>query len=163
MSKTTGKMNREYLLKTYIYLMYSARNIFRFSNKLWMSKDHINLAKFMVLKSISVHGGKITHSKLADLSVTERSNITALIKGMKQEDLIEVEPDPNDKRVKYVKNTTKGRKILQRALLTESQIAESIMKGITQRQATELCRFLDKMMDNVNPPNRNSTCFSKNG
>jgi DNA-binding MarR family transcriptional regulator len=79
---------------------------------------------------------------------------------MKKEKLIETESDPIDKRVKYIKSTVKGQKLLEEALLTEFLIADSVMKGITQRQATELCRLLDKLLININLRD-DFTCFGK--
>ena len=62
--------------------------------------------------SVAVFGGPVTLGRLAEAEQVSAPTMTRLIVGMEEDGLVKREPDPHDRRVVWIRPTSKGTRIL---------------------------------------------------
>lgn len=79
---------------------------------------------------------------VASLLAMDRTTLTAALKPLERRGLVEVSPDPSDRRSRILKLTTKGRELLASAVPTWQRTHDEIEKRIPDSDPEMLRRSL---------------------
>jgi len=77
--------------------------------------------------------------------LVNRSNVTGLVDRMEQAGWVERLDDPADRRVKRIRLTAAGRKLLDRVDAVYIRKVEAVIRPLSAREQSELCRLLEKV------------------
>ena len=89
--------------------------------------------------------GTLNQTRLGSMLLVNRSNVTGLIDRMEQAGWVERMDDPGDRRVKLVRLTAAGRRLLDRAdKAYEVRVAE-VIGALSGSEQAELCRLLERV------------------
>jgi DNA-binding MarR family transcriptional regulator len=86
-----------------------------------------------------------TQTELGRMLLVNRSNVTGLVDRMEQAGWVERLDDPADRRIKRIRITAAGRKLLDRVDAAYIRKVEQVMHPLTAREQAELCRLLEKV------------------
>lgn len=89
--------------------------------------------------------GTATQTELGRMLLVNRSNVTGLVDRMEQAGWVERLDDPADRRVKRIRLTAAGRKLLDRVDAVYIHKVAAVMRTLSAREQTELCRLLEKV------------------
>ena len=92
-----------------------------------------------------------TQRQLARELYVSFPNVTVLVKRLERKGLIERDGNPADRREKFVRVSTTGRKLLKRIWLVHQQQMDLVMQGLTVTERKEMARLLNKMTDAHRP------------
>ena len=113
----------------------------------------ISTARLSTL-SVLVFIGPKTVGELASIEQVSQPIMTSLVQGLISQGLARVEPDPNDRRVRQVRPTSRGKKLLQRGQQKRVETLMAMMKSLSDRNlattakaASVLEGFLEKRGD----------------
>ena len=109
-------------LRTFILFTQASDAVAKYANAHFYRKNSLSAIKFMVLPVLSVNGGSMRPSEIAEWTLRERHNITTLIVRLERDELIRTERGDKDKRFKNVILTDKGRSVLAETLPTAREI-----------------------------------------
>ncbi len=137
------------ILRTFILFTQAADAIMKYANAHFYRKNSLSTIKFMVLQIVSVNGGAMSPSKLAEWTFRERHNITTLIERMKRDGLVRVKRNIKDKRFLSVALTAKGRKVLKQAMPAAREIVNRVMLSISEGDAIPLEKSLRILRQNA--------------
>ena len=90
-------------------------------------------------------GGSLDQSALGRMLVVNRSNVTGLVDRMERAGWVEREADRDDRRVKRVRLTPEGRRLLDRADRLYIQRVHEVMGALSARELEQLGRTLEKV------------------
>jgi len=79
---------------------------------------------------------------VAALLAMDRTTLTAALKPLARRGLVEIQPDPADRRSRILKLTAKGRKLLARALPVWRKTHDEVEQRIVEGKPEELRRNL---------------------
>jgi DNA-binding MarR family transcriptional regulator len=89
--------------------------------------------------------GSLDQSTLGRMLVVNRSNVTGLIDRMERSGWVERLSDRDDRRVKRVRLTAAGRRLLERADRVYFQRVIDVMGSLPEREREQLARTLEKV------------------
>jgi len=89
--------------------------------------------------------GALDQSTLGRMLVVNRSNVTGLIDRMERAGWVERTADRGDRRVKQVRLTAAGRRLLERADRLYFQRVLEVMAALPEREREQLARTLEKI------------------
>lgn len=98
----------------------------------------------MLLKYQS-DGGGLSQTRLGRMLLVNRSNVTGLIDRMEEAGWVKRSAETGDRRVKRVKLTPAGRRILGRAEKVYMARIREVMAGLPDDGCAALCRILEKV------------------
>jgi DNA-binding MarR family transcriptional regulator len=105
------------------------------------------IAFFDVLAQLSVAGGRLRMSELADTVLLSRSGVTRLVDRMVRDGLVRREACPTDRRSWYAALTDKGGRILAEALPVHVQgIARHFGRYLSEEEAKTLAAAFGRMV-----------------
>jgi DNA-binding MarR family transcriptional regulator len=87
--------------------------------------------------------GSADQTTLGRMLVVNRSNVTGLVDRMARDGLVTRVGDPQDRRVKRVRMTPAGAKILERAEQTYAARTREVVAELTPANLAALCRLLE--------------------
>jgi len=90
-------------------------------------------------------GGALDQSTLGRMLVVNRSNVTGLVDRMERAGWVERTADRDDRRVKRVRLTAEGRRLLDRADRLYTQRVHEVMGALPEREREQLARTLEKV------------------
>lgn len=93
--------------------------------------------------------GRMKMGEIARVINRNKSTTTVLIKKLREEGLIQEEPDESDSRMKYVSLTAKGKKYNTLTASISRQLLETCYRGFSQAEKEELLRLLIKLSENI--------------
>ena len=102
----------------------------------------------MLLKYQS-DGGKLNQTRLGRMLLVNRANVTGLVDRMEQAGWVERTPDAEDRRVKQVRLTAAGRRVLERAGKVYFARVEEVMGVLSSNEHRALCRMLERVRDHL--------------
>ncbi len=104
-----------------------------------------------VLMFFARHPGS-TASDLVEHSGRDKAQVTRLVQLLVDRDLLQREPDPNDRRQQRLTPTAQGA-ALQRVLHRHRQrLGQSMVKGLAADELEQLSSLLRRLRDNLAPP-----------
>lgn len=89
--------------------------------------------------------GTINQTQLGRMLLVNRSNVTGLVDRMEQAGWLERVDDPEDRRVKRIRLTPAGRKLIDRLDKAYIRKVEAVMGVLSEREQGELCRLLERI------------------
>ena len=87
--------------------------------------------------------GSADQTTLGEMLVVNRSNVTGLVDRMERDGLVTRAGDPADRRVKRVRMTPVGARILDRAEQAYAARTREVVAGLTPASLAALCRSLE--------------------
>ena len=92
-------------------------------------------------------------SELGELLLTSRANVTGLVDGLVQKDLVSREVDTNDRRSRIARLTPRGEALIQEILPGHYAKVGRMVAGLSVADRKQLSALLQKMRDGaVGPP-----------
>jgi DNA-binding MarR family transcriptional regulator len=98
----------------------------------------------MLLKYQS-QGGALDQTTLGRMLVVNRSNVTGLVDRMEQAGWVSREAGADDRRVKLVRLTSEGRRVLASAYKAYAARLKEVAVGLSARETESLLRTLQKL------------------
>ena len=104
-------------------------------------------AQFNVLMLLKYQSGGdgINQTSLGNMLLVNRSNVTGLIDRLEQVGWVKRTADPSDRRVKQVRLTSNGRRVLERAEKAYVARVEEIMGALSSDEHAQLCAMLERV------------------
>jgi len=137
------------ILRTFSLFVHTARAVLKYADAHLYRKARFSVVKLIVLQALAGNGGVMRPHEIADLTQTERHNITTLINRMRQEGLVEAERDSGDRRYINVTMTDRGREALSLAIPAAREIVDQVMSSITEGDAVLLENLLKVLQRNA--------------
>jgi DNA-binding MarR family transcriptional regulator len=115
-------------------------------------KNNIALTKeqWTVLGVLWLDDG-CSQQTLADRTYKDKPGITRLIDNLEKESLVERRPDANDRRLKLIFLTPKGKVIEQKVIEIVNQTIIDAIKGINPENLKIVKETFEQMYDNLEP------------
>jgi len=107
-----------------------------------LSRAQLNI--MMLLRYQSGASGP-DHQSFGRMLVVNRSNVTGLLDRMEKTGLVERIPDAGDRRVKRVRLTAKGVRVLAEAEKVYMRHVETLVGALSGAERDALCRTLEKL------------------
>jgi DNA-binding MarR family transcriptional regulator len=130
--------------RTFILFVQAAEVVLKYSDAA-LYRAGSSLVKLMVLQVLQSHGGTLTPTRIAALTVREKHNITTLIRRMQRDGLIKVAKDKKDKRSINVTITAKGKQSIIDTIPAARKIVKQVMAPIPESSALVLDRLLKRI------------------
>ncbi len=134
--------------RSFILFVQTAELILKYADAA-LYRAGLSLIKLMVLQVLESHGGSLTPSRIADLTVREKHNITTLIRRLQRDGLIKTAKNTKDKRSFNVIITEKGRRAIKLASPTAKNIVKEVMSTMPSTSALALEGLLKEMRQNA--------------
>jgi MarR family transcriptional regulator, temperature-dependent positive regulator of motility len=109
--------------------------------------------QYVALAAISANPG-IDQVTLAGLIAYDRTTITGVVDRLAQKGLVERNESSRDRRARELKVTPAGRKTLSGITPAVKAAQRTMLRGLTQKEATELIRLLQKAIASSNELSR---------
>jgi MarR family transcriptional regulator, temperature-dependent positive regulator of motility len=109
--------------------------------------------QYVALAAISANPG-IDQVTLAGLIAYDRTTITGVVDRLAQKGLVERNESSRDRRARELKVTPAGRKTLSGITPAVEAAQRTMLRGLTQTEATELIRLLQKAIASSNELSR---------
>lgn len=93
--------------------------------------------------------GELSQKELGERMDIKESTVARLLDRMEGEDLVIRNQTPEDRRVKYIKLTTKGKEKIEDLLPEGQKMSEFFSMGITEEEIEVFKRVLQKFMENI--------------
>ena len=93
--------------------------------------------------------GELSQKKLGERMEIKESTVARLLDRMEEEDLIKRTKAREDRRVKYIKLTQKGRERIEELLPEGQKMSELFSMGITEEEIEVFKRVLEKFIINI--------------
>lgn len=103
----------------------------------------------MMLLKYQSESGRINQTRLGNMLLVNRSNVTGLVDRMEQAGWVARTPEAGDRRVKLVQLTPAGRKLLDRAEKAYFERIEEIMRPLGAPEVRQLCRTCERVRETV--------------
>jgi len=103
----------------------------------------------LMLLKYQVEGGEINQTQLGRMLLVNRSNVTGLIDRMEKAGWVERSSEAGDRRVKRIKLTAVGRRLVERAEKVYFAEIEKIMAALTPDEARRLCAFTERLRERL--------------
>jgi DNA-binding MarR family transcriptional regulator len=102
----------------------------------------------LVMPLLATHG-ELSGKELAEMTRLKAPSISAILKKMEDEGLVERKSNPNDKREVRVSLTPKGAEVDRSIIETLKSTDEAGLKGLTDDEQTTLMTLLCRIQDNL--------------
>ena len=134
--------------RAFMLFVQTSRALSKSSDQLFKTLN-LSTVKYIILKALSLSGGTLTPSEMANWAGTGLTNITALVARMQKEDLVTYKRSEKDKRVVYITVTEKGRDVLAQANKLAVDMIGKFMKSIDKRTAAQFEKILFIIQKNI--------------
>lgn len=134
--------------RAFMLFIQTSRAVSRKSDQFFKTLN-LSTVKYIILKALSLSGGTLTPSEMANWAGTGLTNITALVARMQKEDLVTYKRSRKDKRVVHITMTEKGRDLLEQANKLAADMIVKFMKDIDKRTAEQLEKIMFMMQSNI--------------
>ncbi|MFC1541164.1 MarR family winged helix-turn-helix transcriptional regulator [Candidatus Latescibacterota bacterium] len=105
-----------------------------------MTETQFNI--LMLLKYQS-EDGKINQTRLGNMLLIHRSNITGIIDRMEKTELVRRIPDYEDRRINYIEMTEKGKETLDNADRVYHKRLDEIMSALSESDNQKIIKLLE--------------------
>ena len=107
--------------------------------------------EFAVLRALKANDGR-SQQTLADQLHIPPSRIVAIVDELESRGLVERRPDPNDRRVRTLYVTPRGRTLLEDAFNLVVQHERAISHQLTAKERAQLIELLNRIATNLDLP-----------
>ncbi|MBZ0256286.1 MarR family transcriptional regulator [bacterium] len=118
------------------------KEAYRLLRPLGLTDSQFNV---MMLLKYQTEGGESDQTRLGDMLLVNRSNMTGLVDRMEQAGWVERFADATDRRVNRVRLTKAGNDLLEKAEVLYNQSIENIMQHVSDDESKRLCRSLERV------------------
>ena len=137
------------VVRAFVLFVQTARAVLKYADAHMYRKARLSIIKLIVLRALASNNRVMMPSEIADWTQTERHNITALIKRMRQDGLVTAERSSSNKRLVNITLTDKGREVLNRAMPVAAEIVDQVMLSIDEGDAVRLEKPLRLLRKNA--------------
>ncbi len=137
------------ILRTFILFTQASDAVVKYANAHFYRKNSLSTIKFMVLQILSVNGGTMRPSEIAEWTSRERHNITTLVDRLERDELVRTERSDKDRRFINVVLTDKGRSVLTETVPTAREVVNQTMFSISESDVALLERLLKVLRQNA--------------
>jgi DNA-binding MarR family transcriptional regulator len=111
-----------------------------------LSRFGLSFARLGILAMLHCGGDAgMTPSELADEGGIARATVTGLLDGLEKEGLVERIKHPEDRRVRRVHFTDKGRELVAAALPAHFERVAGLLGNLTELELKQLTALMDKI------------------
>ena len=103
----------------------------------------------LMLLNEQTAGGKISQTRLGDMMLVNRSNITGIIDRMEQSGLVRRTANSDDRRVNDIELTDAGKELLKKAHDAYYKRIEEVMSVLSGPENSQLCTSLEAIREQV--------------
>ncbi|MGK7393039.1 MAG: MarR family winged helix-turn-helix transcriptional regulator [Candidatus Cyclobacteriaceae bacterium M3_2C_046] len=104
----------------------------------------VGIADFGILKFIE-YTGSPTKKSISLTAIMEASTCFEILKRLQKNNLIEEKPDSEDKRVKRVKLTAAGKKVIEQATIQVKALSGFLVGNLSEQEKLQLLNALKKL------------------
>ena len=137
------------ILGTFILYIQTSDAVAKYANAHFYRKNSLTTIKFMVLQILSVNGGTMNPSEIAEWTSRERHNITTPIDRLERDQLVRTERNDKDRRFINVMLTDKERSVLTETVPVAREIVNQTMLSISESDAALLEGLLKTLRQNA--------------
>jgi DNA-binding MarR family transcriptional regulator len=94
-------------------------------------------------------GGELNQTRIGDMLLVNRSNVTGLIDRMEQAGWVQRSAQEGDRRVKQVSLTPAGRELLEKAEVIYREQVKKVIGSLPKEERVQLCRTLEKVREKL--------------
>lgn len=113
-----------------------------------LSPYDITLEQMHIIKHLPEAEG-ISQRQIADATDKTPANVTRLLDRLELKELIERNPDPNDRRATLIFITPKGSKLLKKILSKFDSLKSDFLKDISEQEQDIVYNALEKIQINI--------------
>lgn len=125
-------------LNSLILIIQTGRELEKLADAYLYRKLGMSLIKLVALEAIELNHGVATATRIAELTQTERHNISTLIVRMYKDRLIDYKYDTRDRRKLNIKMTAKGRSIKTDCEYLLQALIKELMKFDTTKASADV-------------------------
>lgn len=109
----------------------------------------ITVAQFNALVILAPHENGLPQSEIGDALVVSKANVTGLVARLQKLGLCLVATDRDDGRIKRVRLSKKGERLLERIDRPYFREIERLTEGLTEAQVARVTQTLDRLMESI--------------
>jgi len=128
--------------EAFILFIQASRVVNKYYNTFLQRNLGLSVSQFAILTVLNDNGGIMNPSAIADITFTERHNITVIVDRMKKAGMVMTERDPHDKRLVNVMLTDKGREVCSNAKPVAYECIQQIVSVLSDDNAILIQRPL---------------------
>lgn len=123
------------------------RQLFQQHTSRWQhAMPDLTKPQYAVMRAIAEHPG-IEQVALTDVAVSTKATLAEMLNRMEKRGLVHREPDPHDKRRRFVFLTAEGNALLKNCLPVGSEVDESFLGRLSTQERKQFSELVRKMMD----------------
>jgi MarR family transcriptional regulator, organic hydroperoxide resistance regulator len=138
------KRDVDQVLEAILYLYTESRRI----TKELAKRADLTGPQLTVVKLLEAFGD-LSLSELSDKIRAQNSTVTGIIDRMERENLVTRERSKEDRRVVYIKLTTKGRELAREIPVEPMEVFKSALETLSQQEMKDLLRIMTKVAKRV--------------
>jgi MarR family transcriptional regulator, organic hydroperoxide resistance regulator len=138
------KSDVDQVLEAILYLYTESRRI----TKELAKRADLTGPQLTVVKLLEAFGD-LSLSELSDKIRAQNSTVTGIIDRMERENLVTRERSKEDRRVVYIKLTTKGRELAREIPVEPMEVFKSALETLSQQEMKDLLRIMTKVAKRV--------------
>jgi MarR family transcriptional regulator, organic hydroperoxide resistance regulator len=138
------KSDVDQVLEAILYLYTESRRI----TKELAKRADLTGPQLTVVKLLEAFGD-LSLSELSDKIRAQNSTVTGIIDRMERESLVSRERSKEDRRVVYIKLTTKGRDLARAIPVEPMEVFKSALETLSQQEMKDLLRIMTKVAKRV--------------
>lgn len=138
------KSDVDQVLEAIIYLYTESRRV----TKELARRADLTGPQLTVVKLLETFGD-LSLSELSDRIRAQNSTVTGIIDRMEREGLVARERSKEDRRVVFIKLTTKGRQLAQEIPVEPMEIFKGALESLSAQEVRDLMRILGKVAKRV--------------
>jgi MarR family transcriptional regulator, organic hydroperoxide resistance regulator len=138
------KSDVDQVLEAILYLYTESRRI----TKELAKRADLTGPQLTVVKLLEAFGD-LSLSELSDKIRAQNSTVTGIIDRMERESLVTRERSKEDRRVVYIRLTTKGRDLAREIPVEPMEVFKSALETLTQQEMKDLLRIMTKVAKRV--------------
>src|SRR4051794_9448277 len=144
MAHADSKAEVDAIVETIIYLYTESRRITKHAaRELGLTGPQLTVIKLLE------NFGDLSLSELSERIRAQNSTVTGIIDRMERENLVTRERSKEDRRVVYIRLTTKGRKLAEEIPIEPWEIFRGALSTLTANETRDLVKILGKVARRV--------------
>lgn len=123
------------------------RQLFQQHTSRWQhAMPELTKPQYAVMRAIAEHPG-IEQVALTEVAVSTKATLAEMLNRMEMRGLVRREPDPQDKRRRFVFLTTEGNALLNHCLPVGAGVDDAFLGKLSMQERKQLGELIRKMMD----------------
>ena len=143
--ESTGEVESIAFLKYWV----TSRKLNKYLETTIYSRTKMSSIQGTCLHALSVNSEGMRPTELARWLITERHNITTLIRRMEKSGLVKIKRNKNNQRDVRVSITDKGKKVQSEAVPIAREIVSELMSSFTNDDLIQMQRMCKMMSENT--------------